>query len=491
APGIPSGDILDNGETIQFLLPTIEQDNIIAILIGLAIPPNDGNNKEYAASAMVNLTGDIDPSNNEDSVIVQNPPPAPVIGVFMDYTDDALLDYLAGGRAATCQANPTLGGQAAPNSTVEILIDGRVAGTANADSAGSFRYPVMLRNGLRRIAVRYPGGVQAAGTDVTALIEAQSIHTLLLKVDSSLPLDPLSLTFTDSGGRVVHPQTLAAAFQGTQIGALNLRSGESYAVGINRCVNDPNLTLRIELENTLIANLLHDEDGDGRYTGSFTFDAGVQAAAVAANAQLRFNVTTGGAEQRFITALQPLTAGIVRHASSGQPLAGASVTALAVAGLAQPTPALTGADGGYSFNVPDGLYRLTVGLAGYQPYRSAELAVTTGALAQNIALTPALSDAATHTILITENGFEPALLTVPPGSVIEWVNISLLEHSATQASSWDSGLLAMGDSYKVRLDSQGTYSYADDTDGLNQATIVVAGGGTSGAKQVFLPLVNR
>ncbi|MDQ3249500.1 MAG: DNRLRE domain-containing protein, partial [Chloroflexota bacterium] len=107
APGIPPANIVNSGETIQFTLPTIEPDNIIAILIGLALPADDGNSKAYAASATVNLASDTDPSNNGASVTVDNPLPTPIIGVLMDYTDAALLDYLAGGRAATCQANPT------------------------------------------------------------------------------------------------------------------------------------------------------------------------------------------------------------------------------------------------------------------------------------------------------------------------------------------------------------------------------------------------
>jgi plastocyanin len=494
APGIADEDISNTGETIRFLLPYIEQDNIIAILIGLTIPASDGSNKELAASAGVELAGDIDPGNNQANVTTRGLLSSPLIGAFMDYTDDSLTDALISGRAVTCQSNPTLGGQAQPNSTVEILSDGIVIGTAQADGNGHFFYNAVLDDGLHRIHARYPAQAAAAAGDAALMLGEEGIYYLLLKVDGSLPIDPLSLTLTDSQGRTHRPATLGYSFGATQTGSW-LHNGETYEVGVNRCGNDPNVTMALELENTLISNFLRDDDGDGRYTGSFTYQPAVQAAQTA-DAQLRITVTSSGVEQHFTTMLQPVASAIVRDGLSGQPLAGASVVARSVASLAQLEPQVTGADGSYGFIAPDGVYRLDVTLEGYQRYQTDELAATTGMLAQEIMLTPVIDEEASETIQMTDSGFEPAILTVPPGSVVEWVNMSFSEHSAIHSGTggWDSGLLPVGGSYKIRTDEEGVFTYVDTANPLNQATLIInrtLPEPLGDPEELYLPLIVR
>jgi plastocyanin len=497
APGIPSSDIKDTGEAIHFLLPYIEQNNIIAILIGLAIPAEDAGNKEYAASTLANLTGDIDPSNNGAEITIPHQRSTPQIGAFMDYTDDALSNALISGRAVTCQTSPLLAGQAAPNSTVEIVVNGKVAGTAQTEATGRFVYDATLADGLHRIWARYPAEAAAAGNQAAALLGEEPIYYLLLKVDGSLPIDPLSLTLTDSQGRTVRPATLGYSFGVTQTGT-RLHSGESYTVGIDRCSSDPNVAMALELENTLISNYLGDDDGDGRYTGSFTFDPGAQTAAqtavqtVTTDQQFRLTVTAGGVEQWFELAFQPATPAVVRDASTGQPLAGASVSALAVASLAQPEPQLTGADGSYSFDLANGVYRLVVTLDGYQPYQTEGIVVDSGSLAQEIALTPVVNEATTHTILVSDAGFSPALLAVEPGSVVEWINVGLDTHSTT-GGEWDSGQLTAGQRYQLKLATEGSFGYHDTSNASNSGTIIVAVEDefSTGNRALYLPLVTR
>ena len=56
--------------------------------------------------------------------------------------------------------------------------------------------------------------------------------------------------------------------------------------------------------------------------------------------------------------------------------------------------------------------------------------------------------------------FEPATLTVAPGSTVRWFNDDALPHTVTAAdSSWDSGNLAPGGQFERRFDSPGTYTY--------------------------------
>lgn len=316
------------------------------------------------------------------------------------------------------------------------------------------------------------------------------IWYLLLKVDPTLPIDPLSLTFTDSQGRTIRPVTLGFSFGVTQTSTM-LRSGETYVVGIDRCGNDPNQATQIVFHDILVSYLL-DEAGNGRYTGTFAFEPPGQAAAAGADSQLYLVVTTGGAVQRYALPVQPLTPGTIRDAHTGQPLANARVTARSIASLAQLEPQLTGPDGAFSFDAPAGIYQLEVVRDGYQPYRAGKLTVDTGVLAQDIALTPVVPDPTTHIIAVDEHGFSPALLTVEPGSVVEWLSLGL-DDLAVAGSSWDSGELPSGSSYKRKLDAEGTFEYRSGNQ-VNSGAIIVAVEEhelprVSGA--VFLPLVTR
>jgi plastocyanin len=491
APGIPSTEVKDTGETIQFLLPTIEPNNIIAILIGLAIPASDASSKDAAYFAQVKLDGDIDPANNEASATLPGLLTSPLIAALMDYADDTLADALISGRAVTCQTHPTLAGQAAPNSTVEIMNDRTVVGAAQTDVSGRFVFSAELGEGLHRIWARYPAQVVAATAGATPLLGEESIWYLLLKVDPSLPIDPLSLTFTDSQGRTSRPVTLGSSFGGTQTGAV-LRNGETYKIGIDRCGNDPNQATQIMFHDMIISNLI-DGGGNGRYTGAFTFEPPVQGAAPATESQLHFVVTTGGAVQRYVLPVQQWTPGAVRDALTGQPLADARVTARSIASLAQLEPQLTGADGTFSFEAPAGVYQLEVVRDGYQPYHTGRLTVDMGLLAQDVTLTPVVQDPTTHTIYVDEGGFSPALLSVEPGSVVEWVNLGLDGYEVT-GSGWNSGELATGSSYQRKLDAEGTFEYRNSRNPTQAGAIIVTveehelPAANAG---VFLPLVTR
>lgn len=56
--------------------------------------------------------------------------------------------------------------------------------------------------------------------------------------------------------------------------------------------------------------------------------------------------------------------------------------------------------------------------------------------------------------------FEPAKLTVAPGSTVQWFNDDALPHTVTAADgSWDSGNLAPGGRFERRYGAVGTYAY--------------------------------
>ncbi len=94
-----------------------------------------------------------------------------------------------------------------------------------------------------------------------------------------------------------------------------------------------------------------------------------------------------------------------------------------------------------------------------------------------------------QTIYITENGYLPASVKVQPNSVVEFVNVDVSEH-ASKGSNWDSGLLAPGQSYKVKLTTLGTYQYSDSAATPAEAQIIV-GEAVAGGNSIYLPLVSR
>ena len=108
---------------------------------------------------------------------------------------------------------------------------------------------------------------------------------------------------------------------------------------------------------------------------------------------------------------------------------------------------------------------------------------------------------ADHTITIGPLGFDPPVLAVEPGDIIEWVNVDGTVHSTsfvtttvtgggrslTSADSWESGLLSAGDSYKRQLTTPATYTYQDDANPAYTAQIVV----TLGKQKLYLPLIKK
>jgi plastocyanin len=481
-PGIPNGNITETSETVQFALPNIAPGEGGSIVLGwdgslprAAVAAATQANA-YTARARIQLDGDIDTSNNEAETSVAAPERAPVIAAVA-------ADGAAWGlRETTCRSDVDLVGRAEPGVPYDLVLDGNILTSITADANGAFTY--QLQN-------------LSDGRHTIRLEAAQFSRTLVIDVDSGLKIDPLSLVFTDSQGRNFHPRTLGWP-QDTSSATVNLRAGETYQVGIDSCIGNRNGQIDLTLDDTLTIALIED-NADGRYTASFTYEPPVQSAALAATGELRFDVIDGSTRQSFTAPLNSLTLGTVSDARSGQPLADASVTALEAQeandgttlysawpaeALGQANPQTTGADGTYSFSALGASSRLEVAHNGYQLYRSGAIDTSAGILNQNVALTPEIAGTPSHTIYVTANGFQPSILRVSRGSLIEWVNVDLDEHNMS-SSGWDSGALAAGQIYRLTMNNIGSISYQDAANPLNTATIIVDNG------KVFLPLVGR
>ena len=65
-----------------------------------------------------------------------------------------------------------------------------------------------------------------------------------------------------------------------------------------------------------------------------------------------------------------------------------------------------------------------------------------------------------QTVSIRDFSFEPAQLSVEPGTTVTWTNEGNEPHTVTADNGlFDSGVLYPGDSYSVRFDGMGTVSY--------------------------------
>ena len=78
--------------------------------------------------------------------------------------------------------------------------------------------------------------------------------------------------------------------------------------------------------------------------------------------------------------------------------------------------------------------------------------------------------------------------------MVEWVNADLADHATIPSGAWDSGILATGERYQIKLDAEGTYTYIDGTNPLTMGTITVKAPSDEEPVDdnlLFLPLVTR
>lgn len=324
---------------------------------------------------------------------------------------------------------------------------------------------------------------------------------VVIDVNPELPIDPLSLSFTDSNGNEFVIDTLGYSWGASQTGSFSfMRNGQSYEVGVDSCGTAPSRQLSIKLTDVIISSL-HDDDNDGRFSGVLVFDESgsipfedfTQIGASLAQAEtLELEVLSNGTNRSFSILLSDTATGTVLDAASAEPVADAEITALSAddilwpsAALAAENPQTSGADGSYRFGDAIAASQLVVQRSGYQSYRSWTI-LQGSSLNQLLKLTPELSGAADHTIYITENGFVPSVLSVAPGSVVEWINLDLNEHTASSAS-FDSGALAPGERYRTIVGA--AINYDDAANPLNGGSILIDGG--NAGLTLYLPLIVR
>jgi plastocyanin len=75
---------------------------------------------------------------------------------------------------------------------------------------------------------------------------------------------------------------------------------------------------------------------------------------------------------------------------------------------------------------------------------------------------------------IRDFAFEPAVLRVPAGATVTWVNRGPTAHTSTSdGGAWDSGILLPGASYPRTFSQAGSFAYHCEPHPAMRATIVV------------------
>lgn len=509
ATGVTLVDQLEDGQ------------NIIAILIGLFMP--DGVQRENDGDKIVFKLGDLDPGERGRILIVtQVTQPLAELGtvvnragiqaegdVYSDNnTDRARVQVgLAAPRiltpvdGTTCRGDVDVAGRAERNATVELYVDGALAQTVTANAQGRWQATVTgLADGRHTLAA--VAKIGSATSPRSAVVE--------LYVDPSLLWDPISLRFIDPRGHVRQPADEDGRLDADGW-SIHLRPNTTYTVEVGVCCDaSAQVTLTV-------ANLgefpLTDPDGDKTYSGSFTTGPRNTTPGALTLTVVCGDVTSDGSGE--VVLIDP--AGTVYDLGTQQPLAGATVACMesqtAAAGSAaafslwdagafgQVNPQQTPADGGFSFLTPVGAYRLDVNHPSYQPYRSPALVVENDPVFYNVGLTPRIEAPADYRVTITESGFEPPLLNVPVGAIVEWINLDAQDHSATllpdggaaqtaATAAWDSGALAPGASYKVQVRAAGSFTYGDRFVAENAGTLVVQAAAAA-QNYLYLPAVDQ
>ena len=85
--------------------------------------------------------------------------------------------------------------------------------------------------------------------------------------------------------------------------------------------------------------------------------------------------------------------------------------------------------------------------------------------------------AADRSVRIEDFAFSPRTITINVGDRVRWTNRDPVEHTATARNgSFDTGLLADGESYTIRFDAAGSYRYICTPHPTMTGTVIVRAG---------------
>ncbi|MFK7803624.1 MAG: GEVED domain-containing protein [Anaerolineae bacterium] len=468
---IPLGEI-ESGEVgiaqIFFSVPAGTTQNDI-VIDGEIVDPLDQN-----------------PANNKQKVTFKP-----------SYIPKPRVEEVAVSDNGSGQYEVTISGLSLPNSDIQVGIQ---------SSANGYSATVVTDvNGVWSTTLDpvEPGSYQAV-----ARIMADSpgpLSRVISFIVSDLPtVSRLSLIDADGRDAAVTIHDLDSIFDWGLL--FNLAPGEyELEAELNNAGDDVEIVLYSQSLDQFV--LLDDIDGDGTYTGDFTIAEPTVRSAEVVSHDLIISIKSDDSETIYTAEIGVTSeASSVTDTDSGASLAGATVTAYAdssgstngqvfelftqwTSTSGQSNPAVSDANGQYSFVVESGNYRLQANAAGYQSYRSAAMPDTKGLLSSPLGLTKSVSDSPAALVLLDEQGSTPAVI-IEPGDVVEFSNVGN-QGQTIGNGMWDSGLLLPGESYKRQFSTAGTYTLTS-SDSQNDITVIVEDGEEpSSVTTIFLPMTFR
>ena len=85
--------------------------------------------------------------------------------------------------------------------------------------------------------------------------------------------------------------------------------------------------------------------------------------------------------------------------------------------------------------------------------------------------------AAPGKVKIVDFSFMPQTITIPAGGGVAWKNFGPSRHTTTSDTGvWDSGALGVGQIFKLRFNTPGTFNYHCNLHGFMTGQIFVTGG---------------
>ncbi len=501
---LPSGSGTFNGCTAQVNLGDVAPGDTRAILLTQLLPAPLSFTKPITISVTLPdaLAGAAQAGGAES---VQ----AKLIQQRIDFPmRPPILTAIADGTSNTTTV--TFRGRGEPNVTLDLTLTADNGGETTipvpVNSLGKFNVPVTLGPGPYGYTLGWTGCLTCTVT-TAATGAGEGDATGYLVIDTTLPWNPLSLSFVDASGRVVRPagnngRLDADGWQAT------LGASQPYTIWLQAtgCTAVEISTDGGQSFAGLAPMQLDGESGLARQI--------VTAASGSQSVKLRGTCGGSPVDLGSGTLIILASDGIVTDASTGTPLTSATVSALVANAEAessagsdvytlwpagdygQVNPQETGSDGKFGFYPPAGTYQLNVARSGYQSYRTPDIPLAGGFLGYALSLTPASSGDADHVIQITESGFVPGVLSASAGDIIEFVNVDAGEHivrsnatgvAAAVANQWDSGVLQTGERYKVVVSGEGTYSFSDAAQPQFGGAVVVS----AASQALYLPSVMR
>jgi uncharacterized repeat protein (TIGR01451 family) len=477
---IPIVPHTQSGNTLDYNVGTLPPGGSGLVIIRTSVAWNTTPGTVLTNTANVTSNNDGNTANNTSVATATVPILPPLI-----------TSPLAG---STCSTTLVISGLAQPGVTVDVYIDGALVASVPTNANGEWTHTATsLSSGSHSIHV-----VARLGA-----LTSDPSPTVTVIVDPTLFWDPISLRFVDDAGHVIIPSGRL-----DESGwSIFLRPGHTYTVSLRVCCDDPNAVVTIDIDT--ISVTLTDLDGDHIYTGTFTIPAGGRV-----NGTVRVCVTCHLIRRCSDGTVLIDPEGNVYDISTGQLVPGAVVACMEQNGsntnsftqwnaavFGQVNPQTVGNDAYFSFFTPPGTFRLDVTKPGYQPFTSPNLVVVDAPVHYDVYLTPNVTQNAGAQIAMTSQGFEPPVVRVPLGAVVEWINTEtdsrgsksstttttlhqMIVARANAANDWDSGLLQTGESYKKQFNTLGTFAYQDPSNPNFTATIIVE-------KRVYLPLVSR